>query len=366
MGEVMLCAGIAPHVMDALDSWMGRLPGRLALLAVAAGTLFAMLTGSSMASAAMMTSTLLPEMENRGYKKSMILGPIMGSGTLAIMIPPSGLAVLVGAIGRISVGKILIAIILPGVLVAAIYAAYIIIRCGLQPEIAPPYTVPPPPLLNKVADTVRYVFPIGFVVFLVTGLIFLGVATPSEAAAMGAMGCVILAFFYRRLNWQLVKDSTRATLKMTIMIFMILVGAQAFSQNLAFSGASVGLAQLAVGLPLPPILVFISIQTVVLIMGMFMDSISIMMVTLPIFIPVIHALGFDPVWFAAIYLLNIELGLISPPFGMTLFAIKGMTTDTAMEEIYREALPFCLLTLIAEVLMIIFPVIVLWLPGLMR
>ena len=366
MGEVMLHAGIAPHVMDALDNWLGRLPGRLSLLAVGTGTLFAMLTGSSMASAAMMASTILPEMEKRGYKKAMTLGPIMGSGSLAIMIPPSGLAVLLGAVGQISVGKILIAITLPGFLLAAVFTAYIIIRCTLQPDIAPPYTVARPPLLNKVADTVRYVLPISFIVFLVTGVIFLGIATPSEAAATGAMGCLMLAFFYRRLNWQLLKKSGRGTLHMTVMILMILVGAQAFSQNLAFSGASVGLAQLAVGLPLSPIWIFIAMQGVVLFMGMVMDSISIMMVTLPIFMPVIHALGFDPVWFATIYMVNLELGLITPPFGMTLFAMKGITSCTTIGEIYREALPFCGLILLTMGLIMVFPEIALWLPKLMR
>jgi len=367
MGEVMFHSGIAPVLIRTLDKWLGRLPGRLSLLAVGAGTLFSTLTGTSLASVAMLGSVLVPEMEQQGYKKSMTLGPILGSGGLAMMIPPSALAVLCGAIAEISIGRILVGIIIPGLLMAAIYAAYIIIRCRLQPSIAPTYGVTPTPLSEKLVATVRYVLPQGIIIFLVIGVIFLGIATPSEAAATGAIGTIIVALLYRRLNWEVVKKATIGTLSVTGMLFLIIAGATAFSQVLAYSGASAGLSALATELPVAPIFIIMAMQVVILFLGAFMDVVSIMMITLPIFVPVVLSLGFNPVWFAVIFLINIEVAGISPPFGLSLFVMKGVATpDTTMGDIYRAALPFCGLSLIAMSLIIAFPLLALWLPELMR
>ncbi|MFC1979400.1 TRAP transporter large permease subunit [Chloroflexota bacterium] len=366
MGEVMFHSGIAPLMMDALDKWLGRLPGRLGLLAVGGGTLMATLSGVSMASIAVLGSTLVPEMEKRGYKKPMSLGPILGSGGLALMIPPSGLAVLLGAIGEISVGKILIAIIIPGLLMAVFYATYVIVRCWLQPSIAPAYEVSHTSLLEKLVTTVRYILPLGFIIFLVVGVIFVGVATPTEAAATGALGTFILAFFYRRLNWEVVKKSMLGTLHVTGMTFLIITGAQAFSQVLAFSGATRGLVEFAVNLAIVPIVTIIAMQVIVVLLGMFMNAIAIMLITLPIFVPIVVALGFNPVWFAVLILLNIEVGTTSPPFGLNLFVMKGVAPpDTTMGDIYLAALPFIYCDLIVMALIMAFPIIVLWLPALM-
>lgn len=329
--------------------------------------MFSTLTGAPWGSIAMLGSTLVPEMEKRGYKKAMTLGPIMGSGGLAILIPPSNPAILLGGIGEISIGKILIAIIVPGLLLGVLYATYIITRCALQPSIAPPYEVPPTPISQKLVATVRYVLPVGLIVFLVIGLIFLGVATPSESAATGALGCFLLAALYGRLNWEMTKKSVIGTLRITVMIFMIIIGATAFSQILAYSGASRGLIELAVGLRLAPIFIIVAMQVIIVFMGMFMDLACIMMVTLPIFMPVIHALGFNPVWFAAIFLLSAETAGISPPYGLSLFVMKGVApSDTTMGDVYRAALPFLGIDLIALALVIAFPIIALWLPGLMH
>jgi len=367
MGEVMFHSGIAPVLIDSLDKWLGRLPGRLSLLAVAAGTVFSTLTGTSMASVAMLGAVLVPEMEKRGYKKPMSIGPIMGSGGLAHMIPPSALAVLLGAIGIISIGKILVAIIIPGLLLATLFTAYIIIRCKFQPSLAPVYEVLPIPISEKFISFVRYVLPIGFVVFLVVGVIFIGIATPSEAAATGAIGTFILAAFYRKLNWEVVKKSVAGTARITIMIFMIIAGASAFSQNLAYTGASRGLIEVAIGLPLAPIIIIIAMQVIVLMLGAFMECASILMITLPLFVPVVHTLGFDPVWFAVLMLVNLEMAIISPPVGLALFTMKGVAPpDTTMGDIYKAALPFLILDAIAMALIIAFPVMALWLPGIMR
>jgi tripartite ATP-independent transporter DctM subunit len=367
MGEVMFHSGIAPVLIETLDKWLGRIPGRLSFLAVVVGTLFSTLTGTSLASVAMLGSSLVPEMEKQGYQKPMSLGPILGSGGLAMMIPPSALAVLCGAIAEISIGRILIAIIVPGLSMAVVYAAYIITRCMCQPDLAPPYEITPVPFAEKIIATVQYVLPQGLVVFLVVGVIFFGVATPSEAAATGALGTFFIALIYGKLTWKVVYKAVRGTLSVTGMLFLIIAGAMAFSQILGFSGASAGLSEVATGLSLPPIVIIIIMQVIILFLGGFMDVVSIMMIVLPIFVPVVLALGFDPVWFAVIFLLNIEMASTSPPFGMSLFVMKGVAPeDTRMSDIYLAALPFLGCDLIVMILLFIFPPLALWLPALMR
>jgi len=366
MGELMFHSGIAVTVVNVLDKWFGRLPGRLGLLAVSAGTLFSALTGASVASVAILGSVLVPEMEKHGYKKPMSLGPILGSGGLAIMIPPSGLAVLLGAISEISVGKILIAIIVPGLLMAALYAGYIIIRCIIQPSMAPSYVVAPTPFSEKIIDFVKYVLPLGIIVFLVIGVILLGVATPSEAAASGCIGVMIVMILYRRMSWQALVKSFRGTLNVTGMIFLIIAGASTFSQILSYSGAAAGLAEIVTNLSVAPVLIVIVMQVTILIMGGFMSLVAIMMITLPVFVPLIVALGYDPVWFATIFLLNIEMALTTPPLGMNLYVMKAAAPkDTTMGDVVMAALPFLVCDAIAMGLIIAFPQIALWLPSLM-
>ena len=223
MGEVMFRSGVAPKMIETIDKWLGSIPGRLSLMAVLSGTLFSTLSGSSMASTAMLGSVLVPEMEKRGYKKPMSIGPILGSGGLAIMIPPSALGVILASLARFSVGDLLIAIIIPGFIMAGLYMAYVIIRSFLQPHLAPAYVVAQIPLSEKIWDSIRYILPLGSIVFLVIGLIFLGVATPTESAALGALGCFVLAFLYRGLSWKVLKTTFVGTIRTTVMIFVILL-----------------------------------------------------------------------------------------------------------------------------------------------
>lgn len=367
MGEVIFHSGIAPNLIDAIDKWLGHLPGRLALLAVAAGVLLATLTGVSMASAAMLGTVLVPEMEKRGYKKEMTLGPIMASGTLAAMIPPSALGVLLGVVGDISIGRTLIAIIIPGLLMALVYAAYIVIRCKLQPSLAPGYQVGRVPVREKLTSAARNIVPVGAILFLVNGVIFLGIATPSEAAATGALGCFALAAAQKTLNWQVVKKSAFGTVRVAGMILMILVGATLFSRVMAASGGTQGLVEFVIGLDLPPIIILIFMQVVVLFLGCLMEAVSIMMITVPLFMPIINALGFDPVWFAVMMLICLEVGPISPPFGLVLFVMKGVAPpDTTMGDIFKAAIPFCICDVVALALVTAFPAIALWLPNVMR
>ena len=312
MGEVMFESGIAHRMMDTLDKWLGRVPGRLSLLAVGGGSLFATLSGSSMASSALLGSTLVPDMMKRGYKKEMSIGPILGSGGLAMMIPPSVLGVLLAASGQFSVGDFLIAIIIPGLILAFIYAVYIILRCRIQPHLAPSYDLTDRASLSeKISLTLRYVLPLGSIIFLVIGLIFLGVATPTESAALGAAGCFVLAFAYKGLSWKVVKASVTQTVKITVTMLMIFVGSTAFSQILAYTGATQGLVQTAADLPLPPIFVIIGMQFVLLILGTFMDPVTMIMITIPIYMPVIKTLGINPLWFGTLFLLSLEMGLLT-------------------------------------------------------
>ncbi len=365
MGEVMFHSGIAPILIKTVDKSIGRVPGRLSLLAVAAGTLFSALTGTSIASVAMLGSVLVPEMEEKKYHKSMTYGPILASGGLAMMIPPSGLAVLLGAIAEISVRKILVAIVVPGLLLASAYAIYIVIRCWLQPSLAPASNVEHVPTSEKVKDFVKYVLPQGVIVFLVVGVIFFGIATPSEAAATGAFGTIILAFFYKRMNWKIFKKAINGTIMVTSMIFIIIASATAFSQILAYSGTTNGLSEFVMNLPVPPIVIVICMQLVILLLGGFMDVVAIMMITVPIFLPVVKAMGFDPVWFCVLMLLNIEMALISPPFGISLFIMKAVApVKVKMRDIYLAAIPFIGITMLVMLLILFFPSIALWLPGL--
>jgi len=363
----MFHTGLASKAISALDQCVGRLPGRLSLLAVLAGTVFATLSGSSVAATATLGSVLTPEMEKRGYRKPMSLGPILGSGGLSIMIPPSALGVLLAALAKISVGAILIAIIFPGLLMATLYAAYILIRCWLQPSVAPTYQVPPVPLLKKIADLVHYVLPLGFIVFSIIGVIFLGIGTPSEAAALGGLASLILAAIYRRLNWEAFQKSVSTTLHISVMMLMIFTGSTAFSQILVYTGATTGLCTFFVGLPFPPIMLLIMMQVLLIVMGTFMEPLAMVMVVLPVYLPIIHALNFNLLWFGVIMLLNMEMATTSPPFGLGLFAMKGVTSpDTTMGDLYRAALPFLGCDFMTMLMIMLFPPLTLWLPNLMH
>lgn len=366
MGEVMFRSGVAPRMIDTLDKWLGKIPGRLSIMAVMSGTFFSTLSGSSMASTAMLGSVLVPEMEKRGYKHAMSIGPVLGSGGLAMMIPPSALGVILASLARFSVGKLLIAIIIPGFIMAALYMSYVIIRCLLQPSLAPAYDVAHIPLSEKVLATIKYILPLGSIVFLVIGLIFLGIATPTESAALGTVACFVLAFLYRGLQWEVVKTTYIGTIRTTVMIFVILAASVAFSQIMAYTGATGEIIEFIVQLSLSPLMLVAAMQVVMLFMGTFLESMPIMMITIPIFLPIIKSLDLNIIWFGVIMLLNMEMALTSPPFGLSLFVMKGVAPPgVTMRDIYLAAIPFLLCDLVVMVLIILFPSLVLWLPGLM-
>ena len=366
MGEIMFHSGIGVNLLDALDKWFGNLKGRLALLAVGGGVLFAALTGNSMGSVALLGSSLVPEMEKRGYGKPMSLGPILGSGGLAIMVPPSGLAVLLGVVAELSIGQILIAIILPGIIMAILYAIYIVGRCAMDPKVAPAFTVPPVSLSEKLWTTLIHILPVSFIIFMVVGVIFLGLATPSESAASGALGTFLLACFQRRMNWNIFKKAMVGSLEISVMLLMIISGALAFTQMLAFTGATVGLINMVLSFGTSPTVLVILMLITVIVLGMVMSPVPIMLVTLPVFIPIVEELGFNTIWFAVLFLIAIETGTTSPPFGASLFVMKGVAPKgTTMPEIYGAAIPFLICDAVALLIVLIFPIIVLGPIGLM-
>lgn len=366
MGEVMFRSDIANDLLDTLDKWFGKVRGRLSLMAVGGGVLFSTLTGNSMGSIALLGSSLVPEMEKRGYQKPMSLGPILGSAGLAIMIPPSSLAVVLGVVAELPIGRLLIAIILPGLLMAVLYVVYIIGRCTLQPEVAPSFESEPTTLRVKVEAGVRNILPIGFIIFSVVGVIFLGLATPTEAAASGAVATILLALMKRRLSLKKFKKSMFESAAISVMVLLIVAGAVSFTQLLSFTGATYGLMDAVLGLPFSEKTIVLAMVLTVVVLGMFMGPLPIMMITLPIFVPVVVQFGFDPLWFAVLFLIAIETGSTSPPLGAALFVMKAVAPEgTSMGSIYKAAMPFLVCDFLAIAIVFMFPAIVTWPVGLM-
>ncbi len=365
MGEIMFRTGIGTQVFNALGKWMGRVPGRLSILAVGSGTLFAILCGSSVATTSLLGSLLVPEMDKHRYKPAMSLGPITGSAGLAILIPPTALGVLMATLAGVPVGTFLVAIVVPGLILALLFLTYIIVRCLLQPELAPSYEVETYSMKEKVTDFFKYIFPLGFIVFLVLGVIILGIATPTQSAVLGAAGTTIMAIAYRKFTWKLLWESLTGTARMTVMILMIMVGSTTFSQILSFTGVTQGLVETVSTLDLTPIMLIILIQLVLIVLGCFLEPMSIMMMTLPVVMPIVSVLGIDPIWFCVIFLINMQMATMTPPFGMDLFAIKAAAPHYSMGQIYKAILPFIGINLVLIVLIIIFPSLATWLTGFM-
>lgn len=355
MGEILWHSNIASRALGALDKLLGRVPGRLSLLTVISGTVFSALSGSTIANTAMLGSMLLPDLKRRGYANDLSMGVIMASGALAMLIPPSALAVIFAAIARISIGKVLIALIVPGLILAALYAVYVVWRATRDPASAPSYEFTGATLREQLVGLALYVAPLSIIVFLVVGIMFLGVATPTEAAAFGCIGSIGLAAAYGGLPWKRFADSIRGTLQISVMMLTIIACAIGFSQLLAYSGASRGLLEYVMSFDVSPLMLLILMQLVLLVLGCFMEQIAIMLITLPIFMPIIKATGIDPIWFAVICLLNLEIALMTPPFGLLLFVMKGAVPGARMEEIYRSALPFIVIDLLVIGLLLVFP-----------
>jgi len=367
MGELFFNAGIAKKVFDAVDVLIGKTRGRLSYVTIFGGTTFAALTGTSMGNTAMLGSLLVPEMTRRGYRKSMSMGPILGVGGLAILIPPSGLGVLLGSLAKIDIGRLLIAGVLPGLLLASLYLLFIWVRIRLDPDCVPLDTPAEHSFRTKLRMFITHVMPLSVIIFMVIGLILLGIATPTESAAFGVLGVLILAYFFGGLTFDAIGKSLRGTVKVSAMILLIVVASSTFSQLLAFSGATSGMIRAMSALDLTPIFVIVMMFAILLFMGMFMDQASIMMLTIPIFFPIAQALGFDLIWFGIIMLLALEMSGVTPPFGLNLFVMLGVAPKgTKMGEVALAGLPYLGCSLVLFILLVMVPDIALYLPSLMN
>ncbi len=365
MGEIFFHTGLANRMFSAIDKLMGRLPARLSFVTVAGGSAFATLSGSSMGSTALLGSLMVPEMQARGYKKHMSIGPILGTGGLAMLIPPSALAVLLATLANLDVGKLLVAGVVPGLFLACLYAVLILIMCFIDPEAAPSYDVEQTGWGERLKLVVLDVLPMMSIVVGVIMLILFGWATPSESAAFGCLGVLLLAVIYRKLTWEGFVNSVTGALRVTTMALLIIFGSATFSALLAFSGASSGLIRWATGFELDATVMLLVMFGILLILGMFMDQLSMMLLTVPIFFPLAQTLGFDLIWFGVIILLALEISFTTPPFGLLLFVMKGVSAPgTSMRDIYVAALPFMGCAILLVGLLIIWPDIALWLPSL--
>lgn len=366
MGEIMFHTGIAFRAIDAVDKLISRVPGRLSLVAVVGGTVFSTLSGSSMANTALLGTTLMPEMRRRGYHRSMAMGPILGTGGIAMLIPPSSLAVLLGSLSGISIAGILIAGAIPGIIMAVVHFSYVVARCTLNPALAPAYDLPKMTWWERVRPFLVYVLPLLSLFGVVVGSILGGIATPTESASLGALGAVAAAACYRSLTWKGIWTAMVETGKITVMVYFIIAASLTFSQILSFSGATAGLLSLVREVDPTPFYLLAAMMGLILLMGCFMDPVSIMLITLPFFMPMAELIRIDLIWFGVLILLALEIGQTTPPFGMLLFVMRGVAPpDVTMRHIYAAVTPFVLLEIGILVFLVLVPEAVTWLPELM-
>ena len=365
MGEIMFHTGMAFRAIDAVDRLIARVPGRLSLVAVTGGTIFSTLSGSTMANVAMLGSSLLPEMQRRGYHPTMAMGPILGTGGIAMLIPPSALAVLLASLAQMPVAELLIAGIVPGLLIALLFFAYIVLRCRLNPGLAPAYVQEDLAPGDRFIPFLIYVVPLMTLFVLVVGSILAGWATPTESAALGAVGAVLAAIAYRCLTRDALRTALIEAAKVTGMALFIICASVTFAQILAFSGAVDGLLEVIIELDFSPITLLILMLLVLLALGAFIDQLSMMLITLPFFMPLAQHAGFDLVWYGVLLLVVLEVSLTTPPFGLLLFVMKGVAPpEITLRQIYVAAGPFIALELLVLILVVVYPALATWLPNL--
>ncbi len=363
MGELFFQTGLANRMFNGIDRLMGKVPGRLSYVTVAGGTAFAALSGSSMGSGALLGTLMVPEMNKRGYSKYMSMGPILGTGGIAILIPPSTLAVLLGTLAELDIGKLLIAGIVPGLILAAMYAALIAVWLRIDPSAAPSYDVESAALLEKIVIVLRDILPMLSIIAFVIAITVLGVASPVESSAFGAVGVLILGVLYRVLTWKNVWASCVAATRITVMALVIIFGSATFSQLLGFSGATAGLITWATAFDFSPFTMLLIMFGILILLGMFMDQLSMMLLTVPIFFPLAKEFGWDLIWFAIIMMMSFEISYTTPPFGLLLFVMQGVAPKgTTFMEIVAASLPYMACAFILVGLIVFIPEIATWLP----
>lgn len=365
MGELLFHTGVAIQAIGAIDKLIVRVPGRLAVVALLGGTAFASLSGSTIASTALIGNTLLPKMVEQGYEKKLAMGSIMSVGGIAMLIPPSALAVLLASLAEQSISDLLIAGIVPGLLMAFLFVAYVIVRCQINPSLAPPEPV----TARKVEwrPVLVYVAPLFLIFAAVLGSMFSGLASPTEASAIGCVATAITCMGYRRLTLKSLRVSVIETAKISGMILFIIVGSLTFAQILSVSGGTSGLLSALAGGALQPMTVVLIMLGILLFLGCFMDQVSMILLTLPFFVPLALTHHIDMTWLMLLILVAMEVSLLTPPFGLLLFVMKGVAPKgVTLTNVYGAATPFVVLKLSVLAILVIWPQLATWLPNLVR
>jgi tripartite ATP-independent transporter DctM subunit len=363
MGEVLFHTGLAVKVIDGVERLIRQLPGRLAVVAVVAGTVFSAISGSTIATTAMLGSLMLPVMLARGYHPTMATGPLMAIGAVDMLIPPSALTVLLGSLSGISISKLLIGGVVPGLLLSVAFVAYIVTRVKLNPALAPTASFVEYRGWERLRPFLQYVVPLVSIFAVVVASMSAGWATPTESAAIGALFTMVLAMLYRSLTIRNLVMALRGTTAISGMILFIIVGATTFSQVLSFSGASSGLVELIAGTGMAPFAVIAAMMLLLIFLGLFVEQVSMMLITLPIYMPLVQKYGVDPVWFGVMFLICMQLGLLLPPHGLLLMTMKGVAPpQVRMGHIFQAVLPYIAISLLVLALVFFVPAFAVWLP----
>jgi len=366
MGEVLFHTGLALKVIEGIERLIRRVPGRLAVVAVVAGTVFSAISGSTIATTAMLGSLMLPVMLARGYHPVLATGPIMAIGAVDMLIPPSALTVLLGSLSGISISKLLVGGVLPGVVLAVAFVIWIVISVRINPTLAPEDDIGSGHRgWSRWQPFFAYVLPTLSIFGIVVGALADGWATPTECAALGAFATMVLTALYRVLSRDALLQALKGTAGVSGMILFIILGATAFAQILSFSGASNGLVQVITGQGWSTPMVVTGMMLMLIFLGIFVDQVSMMMITLPIFMPIVQTLGVDPIWFGVMFLICMQLGLLLPPHGLLLMTMRGVApAEVTMAHIFRAVVPYVVMSLLLLASVFWFPPIATWLPRL--
>ncbi|MFH1154751.1 MAG: TRAP transporter large permease subunit [Pseudomonadota bacterium] len=361
MANFLERSGLADDLYEIIYLWSGSLKGGLAIGTVIICAIFGAMSGVSSVATVTMGMIALPAMFKRGYNRSMVLGSIMAGGALGILIPPSIIMIIYAGIANVSVGKLFMAGIFPGILLCIIFIVYIGVRCYINPAMGPAIAESHS-LKQKIASLKGIILPILLVIF-VLGSIYKGIATPTEAAGIGAFGALLCMIIYGRFNFSNLKSALLGTVKLNAMVMWIIIGAACFTHYLAFIGFQDIIQEMMLSLHISRWWILISIQILFFFCGMILEPAAIITLLGPILVPIVQALGFDLIWFGVLFVINMTMGYLTPPFGFNLFILKGVAPPTVtMEHLYRSVTPFCILQIICLILVIVFPEIALWLP----
>ena len=367
MGEILFQTGMAHRAIDAIDRIVTRIPGRLSVVTVFGGTIFAALSGSTIANTAMLGSTLLPQMLRKGYAPSMAMGPIMASGAIAMLIPPSALAVLVGSLAGISIAGLLLAGVIPALMLAVLFVAWIVFRAIRHPELAPPDETGAMTLAERWWPFLVYVLPLSAIFAVVIGSLLLGWATPTESAALGSVAALAVGAAYRALTLGRVLKALTETVKLSVMILFIIMTAQTFAQVLSFSGATNGVIGAIEGFDLAAAQGAGGHDPDPAAAGLFRRPGEHADGHRADLRPAVAAAGIDPLILGVVYLLTMEIGLLTPPFGLLLFVMRGVAPpEIGMCTIYRAMMPYVAIKIPVLALIVFVPALATWLPGVLR